>query len=154
MTCIPDGSGQSATAQPHTIEVPYQARQAALQLLRRGIYEDFMALDTDTLTGTQLTNVAIRTASAAMDMKADRWEWQVFRFVRELLRLMGIDTEAIRFRRKTIANESETVADIAAMRPDIDRRTALSLNPYLQPEEVERLMDDAAPAEEGAETPA
>lgn len=140
MACLTDGSGQSATAQPHTIEVPYQARQAALSILRRGIYEDFMAIDTDSLTGTQLTNVAIRAASAAMDLKADRFEWQVFRCVRSLLQLIGVDTEEIRFRRRVIANESETVSAIAAMRADIDRRTALSLNPYLQPEEVERLM--------------
>ena len=143
VACVPDGSGQSATAEPRTIEVPYQARQAALELLRRNIYEDYMAMDPDRLTGTQLTNVAIRTASAAMDLKADRYEWQVFRCVRSLLGLLGVDTEEIRFRRRTLGNESETVADIAAMREDIDRATALKLNPYLQPEEVDALLRNA-----------
>ena len=119
--------------------MPYQARQAALTILRREIYEDYMALDSDALASTQLTNVAIRTASAAMDLKADRWEWQVFHCVRALLRLLGHDTDAIRFRRRILANESEVIADINAMRADIDRRTALTLNPYLQPEEVDRL---------------
>lgn len=140
VACVPDGSGQSATAEPHTIEVPYQARQAALELLRSGIYEDFMAMDPDRLTGTQLTNVAIRTASAAMDLKADRYEWQVFRCVRTILRLVGVDTEEIRFRRRTLISESEIVTDISRMRNDIDRETALKLNPYLQTEEVDRLL--------------
>ena len=47
------------------------------------------------------------------------------------------------FRRQCIANESETVADIAAMRGDIDRATALRLNPYLQPEEVDGILNQA-----------
>ena len=48
-------------------------------------------------------------------------------------------TQDIRFKRQAIANESETVKDIAVMRNDIDRRTALRLNPYIQDEEVEEL---------------
>ena len=50
------------------------------------------------------------------------------------------DADEIRFQRQCIANESETVQDIAAMRGDIDRRTALKLNPYIQPEEIDPLL--------------
>ena len=140
---ISDGSGASATAEPHTIEVPYAARQAALELLERALYQDFMALNMDALTGGSLTNVAIRAATANLHLKADRYEWQVFRFVQELLSLLGVETEAIRFQRQCIANESEIVSDIAAMRSDIDLRTALKLNPYIQPEEVDELAEGA-----------
>ena len=42
---LSDGSGSGATAEPHTIEVPYAARQAALNLLERALYNDYMALD-------------------------------------------------------------------------------------------------------------
>ena len=63
--------------------------------------------------------------------------------MRGLLRLLGADTDAIRFRRQCIANESETVADIAAMRKDIDRATALRLNPYLQAEEVDGMLGES-----------
>ena len=134
-----DGSGTAATAEPRTIDVPHAARQAALTLLEKALYRDWMALDMAELTGGSLTNVAIRAATSALNQKADRYEWEAFAFVRRLLRLLGEDTEAIRFRRQTIANESETVADIAVMRPDIDRATALKLNPYLQPEEAQAL---------------
>ena len=139
-----DGTGASATAEPRTIAVPHAARQAALTLLERALYRDWLALDTNELTGGSLTNVAIRAATAALDQKADRFEWEAFAFVRALLRLLGADTDAIRFTRRAIANESETVADIAVMRPDIDRRTALRLNPYIQPEEVEALAGPEA----------
>jgi len=141
---LSDGSGSSSTAEPHTIEVPYAARQTALDILERALYQDYMALNIDALTGGSLTNVAIRAATANLNLKADRYEWQVFRFVQQLLALLGVTTEEIRFQRQCIANESETVADIAAMRPDIDRRTALKLNPYIQPEEIDMLLAQEA----------
>lgn len=141
---LSDGSGSSSTAEPHTIEVPYAARQTALDILERALYQDYMALNIDALTGGSLTNVAIRAATANLNLKADRYEWQVFRFVQQLLSLLGITTEEIRFQRQCIANESEMVSDIAAMRPDIDRRTALKLNPYIQPEEIEALLTQEA----------
>ena len=138
---LSDGTGSSSTAEPHTIEVPYAARQTALDILERALYQDYMALNIDALTGGSLTNVAIRAATANLNLKADRYEWQVFRFVQQLLSLLGVTTEEIRFQRQCIANESEMVADIAAMRPDIDRRTALKLNPYIQPEEIDALLE-------------
>ena len=139
-----DGSGNGASAEPHTIEVPYAARREALELLERALYQDYMALDMDALTGGSLTNVAIRAATANLNLKADRYEWQVRQFMESLLDLLGIRTQDVRFKRQTIANESETVADIAAMRQDIDQRTALRLNPYIQDEEVEALTASSA----------
>ena len=139
-----DGTGASSTAEPRTIDVPHAAREAALRLLEKALYRDWMALDMDEITGGSLTNVAIRAATGALDQKADGFEWEAFRFVRGVLRLLGEDTDEISFRRARIANESETVADIAAMRADIDRRTALRLNPYLQSDEVEDLMRSGA----------
>lgn len=141
---LSDGSGSSSTAEPHTIEVPYAARQTALEILEKALYQDYMALNIDALTGGSLTNVAIRTATANLHLKADRYEWQVFRFIQQLLSLLGITTEEIRFQRQCIANESETVADIATMRQDIDRRTALKLNPYIQPEEIDSILSQEA----------
>lgn len=84
---ISDGSGASSTAEPRTIEVPYAARQTALDILERALYQDYMALNMDALTGGSLTNVAIRAAAASLNLKADRYEWQVFRFVQQLLAL-------------------------------------------------------------------
>ena len=144
---LSDGSGNGATAEPRTIEVPYAARREALDLLERALYQDYMALDMDALTGGSLTNVAIRAAAANLNLKADRYEWQVRQFVQNLLALIGHPTEDIRFKRQTIANESEVVADIAAMRDDIDQRTALRLNPYIQEEEIEALMTPETPLE-------
>lgn len=141
---LSDGSGSSATAEPRTIEVPYAARREALSLLERALYQDYMALNMDALTGGSLTNVAIRAAAADLNLKADRYEWQLRRFVQELLSLIGRPTEDIRFNRQAIANDSEVVEDIYKMRADIDQRTALRLNPYIQEEEIDSLVTPSA----------
>ena len=148
---LSDG-GSGATAEPHTIEVPYAARQTALDLLERSLYQDYMALDMDSLTGSSLTNVAIRVSTANLNLKADRYEWQVRQFIADLLDLIGCPCNDITFKRQTIANESETVADIAVMRGDIDQETALRLNPYISAESIPAVLDAAA--EDAAENTA
>lgn len=135
--------GAQSTAEPHTIDVPYAARQVALDIIKKEIYEDFMALNLNDLTGGSLTNVAIRAAEANLDMHANAFEACVFKFVQRMLALVGVKTEDIRFERQTIANKSETVTDIYQMRQDISRRKALELNPYIEQDEIDKILQDA-----------
>lgn len=137
---ISDGTGTQASAEPKTIEVPYQARREALDLLEKALYQDYMALSMKELTGGSLTNVAIETAMLNLNLKVDRYEWQAFSFVQQLLALAGVESEEIRFKRQTLVNRSEIVQDISTMRPDIDQETALKLNPYIEQEEIAQIM--------------
>lgn len=137
----------SSNAQPHTIEVPYAARQVALDLLEKALYQDAMALSMTELTGGSLTNVAIQTAMTNLNLKCDHYEWQCFAFVQQVLHLMGVDTEEISFQRQEIVNRSEMVQDIYTMRSDIDRETALKLNPYISQDDIPAIME-ALDAEE------
>ena len=141
---ISDGTGSASTAEPHTIEVPYAARQAALEILQKQLYSDYMALSMDELTGGSLTNVAIETAMLNLNLKADRYEWQCFAFVQKVLRLLGIDTEEITFKRQELVNRSEIVNDLSLMRDYIDQETALKKNPYILQEEVQGILDRLA----------
>lgn len=147
-----DGVGGNSTAQPHAFEVPYQARQTALQILEREIYKDYMAVNMDEITGGSLTNVAIKTAMLNLNLKADRYEWQAFQFVQRVLSLLGIQTEEIRFKRQTLVNDTEIVDNIAKMREYIDVETALKLNPYIAQEDIEGIMQNLA-AEQLASMP-
>lgn len=139
-----DGTGSSSTASPMAFEVPHEARRAALDLIENALYADFMALNMDEMTGGSLTNVAIQTAMTNLNLKCDRYEWQVFSTVQRILALVGVETEQIRFHRQTIANKSEIIQDIVAMREDIDHETALKLNPYIMPEEIPQIMANVA----------
>ncbi len=138
-----DGTGSGSTAAPHTIEVPYQARQTALEILRKELYADFMALDMDALTGGSLTNVAIKAAIVNLDLKANDYEWQCFRFVQDVLRLNGIETEDIQFKRQTLVNESEIINNIYLAAADLSRRKRLELNPMISADEIDKIMTDA-----------
>ena len=137
---ISDGTGNGSTAEPHTIDVPYEARRVALDLLERAMYQDAMALDMDALTGGSLTNVAINAASRNLHLACDRLEWQVRKTVQGLLWLAGVKTESIRFKRNGIANDSEIIQDIYVFRDDITREYALRLNPMVDEADIPDLL--------------
>lgn len=133
--------GTSSTAEPKTFEVPYVARQTALDLLRKALYDDYMALSMDELTGGSLTNVAIQAAMTNLNLKADMYEWQAFDFVQRVLSLIGIESEDISFQRQAIVNKSEIVTDIYVAREDLDRETRLKKNPYILQEEIDGIIE-------------
>ena len=141
---ISDGTGSGSTAEPRAFEVPYTARQTALALLEKALYQDYMAMSMDELTGGSLTNVAIETAMTNINLKADRYEWQAFRFVQQVLALVGVETEKISFHRQVIANRSEIVSDISIIRDYIDEETALKLNPYIAQEDIPKIIENKA----------
>lgn len=139
---ISDGTGGGSTAEPHSFEVPYQARQTALTLLEKAMYSDYMALDMKELTGGSLTNVAIKAAMTNMNLKADGFEFEAFAFVQSILRLIGIETEIIHFKRRDIVNDTEIVDNIYSMRGDISHRKALELNPYIEQDEIDEILKE------------
>ena len=145
---LSDGTS-SSTVEAKSFEVPYAARQVAISLLTETLHDDAMVVNLKEITGGSLTNVAIETAFTRMDLGADELEWQVFTFVQQLLRLTGIDTEDITFKRARLFNVSETIQNIYMMREDIDQKTALTHNPMIEPDEVEGIL--LATAQEKAE---
>lgn len=145
--------GGGATAEPRTIEVPYVARSTALDLLRKALYQDYMALDMDEIRGGSLTNVAIQTATANLNLKVDRYEWKCFDFVQNFLILIGApdeELERISFNRRNVNNDSETIDNIYKAREDVTLDWALKHNPMVNPDEVDEIMKlkEAEKAEE------
>lgn len=138
-----DGMGGGSTAEPHSFEVPYEARRVALELLEKEIYKDFMGLSLEEITGGSLTNVAIVASETNLELKCDRFEWQVFRFVQGILRLIGVETEQISFVRQGMTNRSEIVSDLSMM-DYVDTETKLELNPYIDQEDIEGILERLA----------
>ena len=140
---LTDGSGNGASAEPHTIEVPYAARKIALDLLETAIYKDYMALNLEEVTGGGLTNVAIKAAMANLNLKCDRFEWQCFEFVQQMLALIGessLSAEDVAFKRQSLANDTETVQNIYAARGDLDTETTLKKLPFVLQEEIPGIL--------------
>lgn len=71
-----------------TVDVPYAARQAKLELDEKNIYRFGMALNTSGLKDTNATtNIAIKAAYSLLDLKAAKTTIQLKQFLRKLLKV-------------------------------------------------------------------
>lgn len=130
---------EDGDATPHTIEVPYEARRVALDLIRTQIYDDSMGLDTSVLAGGSLTNVAIKANMMNLDLKTDELEAGCLDFCYDLIGLCvdfyKINSKyQINFIRNKLIDETETidnlVKSLSAGMMSIE--TAMSRNPYIE----------------------
>ncbi|MGN1085416.1 MAG: phage portal protein [Porcipelethomonas sp.] len=81
------GVDENGGVEVHTIDVPYQARQAKLELDEKNIYRFGMGLNTSGLKDTNATtNIAIRAAYSLLDLKTAKLEIRIKQFLRKLLK--------------------------------------------------------------------
>lgn len=99
------------SAEPHQIQIPYDAREALLERLRKQLFFDFQAVDVERVGAGGVTTVEIRSAYNALERKCDRLERYVGDAVRDLLRIMGKnpDDYPFHFQRARELNEQEAV---------------------------------------------
>ncbi len=72
-----------------TIDIPYQARQAKLELDEKSIYKFGQGLNTEGLKDTSATtSVAIKSAYSLLDLKANKLEIRLKQFMRKLLKIV------------------------------------------------------------------
>jgi len=132
-------SENGATAEAHTLDVPYAARQACLTDLRDSLYADAMALDTDKITAGSITATAINSAYENLELKCDGYEMCVTKCIKALLALIGVDDAPTYHRRKT-TNQPEVTNMILAAAQYLDDETVLKLLPFLNIDEVEDIL--------------
>lgn len=127
-----------ATAESHTIDIPYASREAILDRLEKDLYKDAMALNTDTIASGATTATQIRAAYEPLNSKTDDFEYQVIKFLQGIMNVAGIDDKPT-FTRSKIVNTQEEV------------QTVIQAAPYLGDDYTTRkilaLMGDADQAE-------
>lgn len=128
-----------AKAEAHTIDVPYQARQAGLQDLRDSLYRDAMALDTDKITAGNVTATAINAAYDNLNLKCDDYEACVTAFIKEILALIGVD-DAPTYKRSKLMNQTEETQVILSAAQFLDDETVLKHLPFISPDEIESIL--------------
>lgn len=101
-----------ATAEPHTIDYPYTARQALLDRLENDLYKDAMALDVEKLASGAVTATQIKASYEPLDEKATDLEFQVIDFINEILDLANITGEKPTFTPSVIANTTELISNV------------------------------------------
>ena len=135
---LPDGD-EGAVAEPHSIEVPYSAREAALERLKNDMYDDFQAFNVSTLIGGQKTATEIDAAYTPLDLKTDGFEYCVLDCLYEIFRLAGIDDNPT-FKRNKIQNQMEQTQMVLMAATYLDDETILNKLPWLTPEEVQEIL--------------
>jgi hypothetical protein len=132
-----DDSNSKTT--PYTQDVPHQGRKAYLDMMRQRIYEDFGGLDVTSLTGGQKTATEIEAAYEPMDEEADDFEYQIIRFVRQILALQGID-DIPYFKRNRISNQKEQTEMVMLASGYLDRESVLNLLPFVTVDQVDEIL--------------
>ncbi|MBQ6420644.1 MAG: phage portal protein [Clostridia bacterium] len=136
---VVDGDG-GARAEAHTMEVPFESREAYLARLKKDLYDDYMALDPAEIAGGQVTATQIRAAYEPLNEAADEFEYCVLEFLQGLMALTG-ETDTPTFTRSAIVNVQQEVETVLA--------AAGVLDPAFVKAKILRLLgeDDGGPAD-------
>lgn len=144
-----------AKAEAHTMELPYEAREAALKDLRDSLYRDAMALDTDKIQAGNITATAINSAYESLELKCDGYEYCVTEVIKALLVLVGMEDSPTYHRRKT-TNQPEVTTMVLSAGQYLDDETILKHLPFLNIDEIDDILqrrdEEEAARFEGAET--
>ncbi len=141
-----------------TVDVPYQAREAKLNLDEKNIYRFGMGLNMAGLKDTNATtNIAIKAAYSLLDLKCSKLEIKLKQFLRKILRLVldeinaaeGTDYQPsqvyFRFDHEMMSNQQENaqIELTEAQKQQTQINTLLSLAANLDNETMMQLICDA-----------
>lgn len=98
----------NATAEPHSIDPPFEGRDKLLDRIRADLYEDAMALDTKNIANGAVTATQIKASYEPINSKADELEYQVTAFIEKILELAGIE-DVPTYTRSKIVNTQEEI---------------------------------------------
>ena len=155
-----------ATATAHSIEAPFEGTSVTIDKLIKRLYEDFQAFDSAAVTASNQTATAIKASYVPLDLKVDKIERQVTRFINGILKLAGID-DSPSYQRNQIINKQEESQTIISQAQYFDdeyiRKKLLMINgdidmydeivDRIDAEDVERItgIDDQDEDEKGTD---
>lgn len=110
-----DTVGEGSNIDFRTVQSPYEPKIAALNQLEDRLYVDFKAFNPQTVGGGQRTATEIQSAYQRLDSKADEVEDLLIAFIRQILRVAGLDeNEPFHFTRSRMINASEEINSVLA----------------------------------------
>lgn len=98
-------------AEAHTIEAPYNGTNTTIDMLKKKLYEDFQAFDASAVSAGNQTATAIKACYVPLDLKVDKFEASVTRFISGILELAGIDDKPS-YTRNQIVNKNEEIQSV------------------------------------------
>lgn len=151
------GTAPDGGVEVHTVDVPFEARKAKMELDEKNIYRFGFGLNLSGLKDTSATtNIAIKAAYSLLDLRCNRLETQLKRFLRKIVNVVvdeinkeqGTDyqTDSIRFEftHEVMSNESEnaTIEKTDAEKKQVEINTLLSLQAVIGDEQTIRMICD------------
>lgn len=148
------GVGEGGDIEIKTVDIPYEARQAKLDLDEKNIYRFGMGFNAAQHGDGNITNVVIKSRYALLDLKCNKLEIRLKQFMRKLLTIVldeineenGTDYQQkdvyFDFQRETITNEADN-AQIAlneAQKRQTEINTLLNLQQHLGSEKMMELV--------------
>lgn len=109
----------NAKAEAHTLDVPYNAREAILERLEKDLYKDYMALDTERLASGAVTATQIRAAYEPLDNKSKQYEYCIEEFIQGILAIKGIEDKPT-FSRARLVNMTEEINTVLSAAEYLD----------------------------------
>ena len=128
-----------ANVKPYVQDIPYVARQTFLNDIKAQIYEDFGALDVH-MVNANSTNDHLEAAYQPLDEEADDLEFQVTKFIQQLLKLVDIKDEYPTYKRNRISNMAQQTAMVLSAADYLDAETILKHLPFITVDEVEEIL--------------
>ena len=92
----------------HSVDMPYQGREAILDRLEKQLYKDSMTLNTYDLANGAVTATQIEAAYEPLNQKLDQLEFYITDFIQRLLAVSGIEDEPT-YTRSIIVNKAEDI---------------------------------------------
>ena len=129
----------TVTAQPNSIQPPFDARETLLKRLEKDLYRDAMALDIENIASGAATATEIKAAYEPLNIKCDDFEYCVIEFIQGIFAVAGIDDKPT-FTRSMVINVNEDV------------QTVLQAAAYLDPDYVtEKILTILGDGDKAAE---
>lgn len=82
------GVDEDGGVEVHTVDIPYQARQAKLELDEKNIYRFGMGFNSAQIGDGNITNIVIKSRYALLDLKCNKLEIHLKQFMRKLLKIV------------------------------------------------------------------
>ena len=82
------GVSEEGGVEIHTVDIPYEARQAKLDLDEKNIYRFGMGFNSAQLGDGNITNIVIKSRYALLDLKCNKLEIRLKQFMRKLLKIV------------------------------------------------------------------
>ena len=131
-----------------TINIPYEARKAKMELDEKNIYRFGMGFNSTQIGDGNVTNVVIKSRYTLLDLKSNKLEIRLKKFLRKLVKVVidqynsdngtafDLDDVRIQFTRETISNDSDnaSIALTDAQRKQTLVDTLVQLSDVLDPE--------------------